>query len=73
MAEFGGSRRSLDARRIASMHAQGLGWEEIAREMGRGVSTVLRVGQAEEKRGFGNACRKQTWKYLAFSARLNRS
>jgi DNA invertase Pin-like site-specific DNA recombinase len=48
---LGRPTRSLDGRRIASMRAQGLGWKKIAREMGCGVSTVLRVGQAEEKRG----------------------
>jgi anti-sigma B factor antagonist len=44
-------RGPLDARRIASMRAQGLGWKKIAWEMGCGVSTVPRVGQAEEKQG----------------------
>ena len=44
-------RGPLDARRIASMRAQGLGWKKIAFVMGCGVSTVPRVGQAEEKRG----------------------
>ena len=48
---LGRPRRSLDARRIAAMRAQGLGWKKIAREMSCGVSTVLRVGRAEEKRG----------------------
>jgi DNA invertase Pin-like site-specific DNA recombinase len=47
---LGRPRRTLDARRIASMRAQG-GWKKIARELGCGVRTVLRVGQAEEKRG----------------------
>jgi hypothetical protein len=47
----GDQRRSLDVRKIASMRAQGLGWKKIARELCcGGVSTVLRIGRAEEKR-----------------------
>lgn len=40
---LGRPRRIVDARRIASLRAQGLGWKRIARELNCGVSTVLRV------------------------------
>src|ERR1700751_5210714 len=33
----------LDASRIAKLRAQGLGWKKISRELGVGVSTVLRI------------------------------
>ena len=33
----------LDASRIAALRAQGLGWRKISRELGVGVSTVLRI------------------------------
>jgi DNA invertase Pin-like site-specific DNA recombinase len=42
---LGRPRVIVDARRIAALRAQGLGWKKIAREMGCGVSTVLRVGR----------------------------
>jgi DNA invertase Pin-like site-specific DNA recombinase len=35
----------LDVRRIAALRAQGLGWKKIAKTLGCGVSTVLRVTQ----------------------------
>jgi hypothetical protein len=55
------------------MRARGLGWKKIARELGCGVSTVLRVGQAEEKRGSVMPVESGPWKCPAFSAHLNRS
>jgi len=42
---LGRPRAIVDARRIASLRAQGLGWKKIARELGVGVSTVLRAAQ----------------------------
>jgi DNA invertase Pin-like site-specific DNA recombinase len=35
----------LDAARIADLRKAGLGWQKIAKEMGVGVSTVLRIAQ----------------------------
>jgi DNA invertase Pin-like site-specific DNA recombinase len=35
----------LDARRIAVLRTQGLGWKKIARQLGCGVSTVLRIAE----------------------------
>ncbi len=42
---LGRPRVILDAHRIAALRAQGLGWKKIARQLGCGVSTVLRVAQ----------------------------
>lgn len=42
---LGRPRVTVDSRRIASLRAQGLGWKKIARELGIGVSTVLRAAQ----------------------------
>ena len=42
---LGRPRRDVDARRIASLRAQGLGWKKIARELDCGVSTVLRAAE----------------------------
>jgi DNA invertase Pin-like site-specific DNA recombinase len=42
---LGRPRVVVDARRIATLRAQGLGWKKIAREIGIGVSTVLRAGR----------------------------
>ena len=42
---LGRPRVIVDAHRIASLRAQGLGWKKIARELGIGVSTVLRAAQ----------------------------
>jgi DNA invertase Pin-like site-specific DNA recombinase len=42
----------LDAREIAVLREQGLGWKRIAKQLGCGVSTVLRV--AQEQRGSRN-------------------
>src|SRR5690242_11363669 len=42
---LGRPRVNVDARRIAILRTKGLGWKTIAREMGIGVSTVLRVAQ----------------------------
>jgi DNA invertase Pin-like site-specific DNA recombinase len=43
-----------DARRIAALRARGLGWKKIAREMGIGVSTVLRAAEEDSRRGSTN-------------------
>jgi DNA invertase Pin-like site-specific DNA recombinase len=48
---LGRPRKVVDARKIVLLRAQGLGWKKISREMGFGVSTVLRVAQEAEKRG----------------------
>src|SRR5258708_6357671 len=48
---LGRPKRIVDARRIAALRVQGWGWKKIAREVGCGVSTVLRVGREGEKRG----------------------
>jgi len=42
---LGRPKRTVDASRIATLRSQGFGWKKIAREMGCGVSTVLRVAQ----------------------------
>ncbi|MBZ5701015.1 MAG: recombinase family protein [Acidobacteriia bacterium] len=42
---LGRPRVAVDVRRIAALRAQGLGWKKIAREIGIGVSTVLRVAR----------------------------
>ncbi len=44
--QLGRPRLVVDADRIASLRAQGLGWKKIAKQMGLGVGTVLRVGQS---------------------------
>jgi DNA invertase Pin-like site-specific DNA recombinase len=49
--KLGRPRRTIDAGRIATLRFQGFGWKKIARELGCGVSTVLRVGQANGNRG----------------------
>jgi DNA invertase Pin-like site-specific DNA recombinase len=41
----------VDVRRIAVLRAQGLGWKKIAKSLGCGVSTVLRVAQEGQQRG----------------------
>lgn len=48
---LGRPRLTVDAQRIALLRGQGLGWKKIARQMGCGVSTVLRVGRGAELRG----------------------
>lgn len=42
---------SLDTRRIARYRAEGHGWKKIAREMGCGVGTVLRIAEEASLRG----------------------
>jgi DNA invertase Pin-like site-specific DNA recombinase len=42
---LGRPRKIVDARRIAALRAQGCGWKKIAKQMGLGVSTVLRASQ----------------------------
>jgi DNA invertase Pin-like site-specific DNA recombinase len=48
---LGRPRKIVDARRIAALRSQGLGWKKIARQLGCGVSTVLRVAQEGSQRG----------------------
>src|SRR5713226_6022698 len=40
---LGRPRRILDAPRVASLRAQGLGWKKIAAELGVGVGTLYRL------------------------------
>jgi DNA invertase Pin-like site-specific DNA recombinase len=49
--KLGRPRVIVDARRIAALRAQGLGWKKIARQLGCGVSTVLRIAQEGSQRG----------------------
>jgi DNA invertase Pin-like site-specific DNA recombinase len=49
---LGRPRRDVDAARIGALRSRGFGWKRIAREMGCGVSTVLRVSQEGCKRDF---------------------
>jgi len=42
---LGRPKKIVDTARIAGLRAQGHGWKRIAREMGYGVSTVLRAAQ----------------------------
>jgi DNA invertase Pin-like site-specific DNA recombinase len=42
---LGRPRVIVDASKVASLRTQGWGWKKIAREMGCGISTVLRVGR----------------------------
>jgi len=42
---LGRPRVVIDAHRIATLRTQGLGWKRIARELGCGVSTVLRAAE----------------------------
>jgi DNA invertase Pin-like site-specific DNA recombinase len=48
----------LDASKIAKLRAQGLGWKKISRELGVGVSTVLRI--AHEARESGSETIRRT-------------
>jgi len=48
---LGRPKKILDARRIAMLRTQGLGWKKIARQLGCGVSTVLRVAEESSQRG----------------------
>jgi DNA invertase Pin-like site-specific DNA recombinase len=43
----------LDASKVAKLRAQGLGWKKISRELGVGVSTVLRISQEARGKWFG--------------------
>ncbi len=49
--KLGRPRKILDASRIAALRARGVGWKKISRELGCGVSTVLRVAQEARPRG----------------------
>lgn len=48
---LGRPRKILDASQIARLRSSGLGWKKISRELGVGVSTVLRVAQSASQRG----------------------
>jgi len=52
---LGRPKRVLDLEQIAGLRAQGFGWKKIARTMGVGVSTVLRVASDGVSRRC-NAC-----------------
>ncbi|SRR6266566_1417076 len=54
---LGRPRVVLDARRIAALRTQGLGWKKIAKLLGCGVSTVLRVAQEGLQRGSTIPCK----------------
>jgi hypothetical protein len=45
------ARVVVDARRIATLRARGLGWKKIARQLGCGVSSVLRIAQEASQHG----------------------
>ncbi len=49
--QLGRPKRFLDASRIAALRAQGAGWKAIAKQLGCGVGTVLRVAQESQKKG----------------------
>jgi len=54
--QLGRPRRVLDAKRIATLRAQGLGWKQIAAEMEVGVGTLYRValeGSKIRERDYG--------------------
>lgn len=51
---LGRPRVTVDASRIASLRATGMGWKKIAGELGVGVGTVLRVAQEASQRGSKN-------------------
>ena len=42
---LGRPRKAVDASKIATLRSQGCGWKKIARQLGIGVSTVLRAAQ----------------------------
>lgn len=52
---LGRPKKVVDASQIARLRAQGLGWKKISREMGIGVSTVLRIVEEAKERGSENA------------------
>lgn len=53
--KLGRPRVSVDTARIQSLRAQGRGWKAISRELGVGVSTVLRAAQ-EASWGWKKGC-----------------
>jgi DNA invertase Pin-like site-specific DNA recombinase len=48
---LGRPAKVVDVRRIAALRSQGLGWKKIAKQMGIGVSTVLRASQIASEGG----------------------
>jgi DNA invertase Pin-like site-specific DNA recombinase len=51
---LGRPKVSLDAARIASLRARGLGWKRISKELSVGVGTVLRIAQEASAGGSKN-------------------
>jgi len=51
---LGRPRMVVDASRITTLRAQGLGWKKISRQLGCGVSTVLRIAQEAQQGGSKN-------------------
>jgi len=45
----------LDGSKIAKLRAQGLGWKKISRELGVGISTVLRIAHEAREGGSENS------------------
>jgi DNA invertase Pin-like site-specific DNA recombinase len=48
---LGRPKKIVDARRIATLRTQGVGWKKIARQLSSGVSTVRRVAEEDSQRG----------------------
>lgn len=46
---LGRPRVAVDAKRVAALRAQGIGWKKISRELGIGVGTVLRAARSTTK------------------------
>ena len=46
---LGRPKRIVDAHRVAGLRAQGLGWKQIAAEMGIGVGTLYRLVPGSSK------------------------
>jgi DNA invertase Pin-like site-specific DNA recombinase len=65
---LGRPKRVLDVRRINELRKAGRGWKAIAREMGCGVSTVLRVAQIAPQRGSTIPCEYSAASVLSSAA-----
>src|ERR1700682_6531926 len=48
---LGRPKRIIDPTRIAALRGQGIGWKAIAKQLGCGVSTVLRVAEEDSRKG----------------------
>jgi DNA invertase Pin-like site-specific DNA recombinase len=55
---LGRPTKFLDASRIASLRAAGLGWKKISKQLGLGVGTVLRIAQEASAGGSKNLTRR---------------